>query len=92
MEHSVPFEGDGNVSSPCQEYSLFSLGIDVVNYASYLQNRVPHKLVVGATPFEALHGHKPNVSNLRVFGSKAWTQYPLIRERPSKTRVANAYY
>ena len=33
---------------------------------------MPHKSVVGATPFEALHGYKPNVSHLTIFGSKAW--------------------
>ena len=34
-----------------------SLWVEAINCASYLKNRVPHKLVVGATPFEALHGH-----------------------------------
>ena len=38
---------------------------------------MPHKLVVWATPLEALHGHKPNVSHLRVFGSKYWPRIPL---------------
>ena len=33
--------------------------------------------MVGATPFEALHGHKPNVSHLRVFSSKAWARIPV---------------
>ena len=33
--------------------------------------------MVGATPFEALHGHKTNASHLRVFGSKAWAKIPL---------------
>ena len=48
-----------------------SLWFEVVNCASYIHNRVPCKLVVWETPFEELHGHKPNVSHLRVFGSKA---------------------
>ena len=38
---------------------------------------MPHKLVVEATPFEALHGHKPNVSHLRVFRSKSWARIPI---------------
>ena len=33
--------------------------------------------MVGATPFDALHGHKPNVCHLRVFGSKAWARIPM---------------
>ena len=32
--------------------------------------------MVGVTSFEALMGHKPNVSHLKVFGSKAWAIIP----------------
>ena len=59
-----------------------SLWAEAVNYASYIHNRVPHKSVVGATLFEALRGHKPNVSHLRVFGSKSWVRI-LIDKRNS---------
>ena len=65
---------------------------EVVNCASYIQNRVPQKSMVSSTPFEELHGHKPNVSHLRLFGSKAWAKIPMDREIRSKPRVANAYY
>ena len=37
--------------------------------------------MVGATPFEALHGHKPNVSHLIVFGSKAWANIPMDKRK-----------
>ena len=37
--------------------------------------------MVGATPFEALHGYNPNVSHLRVFGSKSWARIPLDKRR-----------
>ena len=43
--------------------------------AVYLRNRSPHKALRGATPFEALHGKKPNVKHLRTFGCVC---YPLI--------------
>ena len=43
--------------------------------AVYLRNRSPHKPLRGATPFEALHGKKPNVKHLRTFGCVC---YPLI--------------
>ena len=42
---------------------------------------MPHKSVVGVTPFEALHGYKPNVSHLRVFGSKSWARIPLDKRK-----------
>ena len=58
-----------------------SLWAEAVNCASYLQNRVPHKSVVGVTPFKALHGYKPNVSYLRVFGSKARARIPLDKRK-----------
>ena len=58
-----------------------SLWAEVVKYASYLHNRVPHKSVVGVTPFKALHGHKPNVSHLRVFGSTAWARIPMDKRK-----------
>ena len=58
-----------------------SLWDEAVNCASYLQNGVPHESVVGVTPFEALHGYKPNVSHLRVFGSKSWARIPLDKRK-----------
>ena len=58
-----------------------SLWVEGVSCASYLHNRVPHKSVVGATPFEALHGHKHNVCHLRFFGSKAWARIPLEKRK-----------
>ena len=35
----------------------------------------------GNTPFESYFGHKPDVSNLRVFGSTAWARIPLDKRR-----------
>ena len=61
-----------NITSPWDE---------AINCASYIQNRVPHKSVIGATPFEALLGHKPDVSHLRVFGSKAWSIIPMDKRK-----------
>ena len=59
-----------------------------INYALYLQNRVSHKSVVGLTPFEALHGHKPNVYHLRVFGSKAWSRIPLDKRKAFQAQIS----
>ena len=71
MEHSVPYTPQQNGVAKRKSKSLKemetclihakhlppSLWAEAVNCASYLQNRVPHKLVVGVTPFEALHGY-----------------------------------
>ena len=54
---------------------------EAVNCASYIHNRVPHKSMIGATPFKALMGHNPNVSHLRVFVSKAWARIPTDKRK-----------
>ena len=36
--------------------------------AVFILNRSPTKALKGMTPYEAWHGHKPNVSYLRTFG------------------------
>jgi hypothetical protein len=41
---------------------------EAVTTAMFILNRVPTKALKGKTPFEAWHGHKPNVSFLRTFG------------------------
>ena len=42
-----------------------------------IQNKVPHSSMKWKAPFKSYFGHKPDVSNLRVFGSMAWAQIPL---------------
>ena len=88
MEHSIPYTPQKNGVVERKNRSLKEmetcllqaknlppyLCAEAINYASYIQNRVPYKSMVGATPFESLHGNKPNVSHLRVFGSKAWAR------------------
>ena len=58
-----------------------SLWAEAINYALYLQNRMPHKSVVGVTPFKALYGYKPNVSHMRVFCSKSLARIPLDKRK-----------
>ena len=95
MEHSVPYTPHHNGVAKRRNISLKemetcllqdknlppSLWEEAVNCASYIHNRLPHKSIIGATPFEALHGHKPNVSHLRVFGSKAWAKIPIDKRK-----------
>ena len=54
---------------------------EAVNYASYIQNRVPHNHLDGMTPFKAWSGHKPNVTHFRIFGSKAWARIPIEKRK-----------
>ena len=37
--------------------------------------------MVGATPFEALHGHNPIISHPIFFGSKSWARIPLEKRK-----------
>ena len=58
-----------------------SLWDEVVNCSSYIHNRVSHKSVVEAIPFKEQHGHKANVSHLRVFCSKSWAIIPIDKRK-----------
>jgi hypothetical protein len=40
----------------------------------YLQNRLPTKSLAGRTPYEDWHGRKPAMSDLRVFGCRAFVK------------------
>ena len=52
-----------------------------MNSAEYIQNIFIDSSMKGKTPFEAYLGHKPDVSNLRVFGSTTWARIPLDKRR-----------
>ena len=58
-----------------------NLWAEAIHAVAYIQNRVPHSSVKWKTPFEAYFRHKPDVSNLRVFGSIAWDEIPLDKRR-----------
>ena len=54
---------------------------EAIKFASYIQNRVPHKKIDVVIPFEALSGRKPDVSHFNIFGSRAWDRIPLDKRR-----------
>ena len=58
-----------------------NLWVEAMHAAEYIYNRVPHSSMKGNTPFESYFGHKPDVSNLRVFGSTACARIPLDKRR-----------
>ena len=49
---------------------------EAVNTAVYLHNRSPTSALKDKTPFERWFGKKPNVSNLKVFGSVCFVHTP----------------
>ncbi|XP_041786372.1 casein kinase I-like, partial [Anopheles merus] len=48
---------------------------EAVNTATYLQNRLPTK-PISKTPFELWTGEKPDLSHLKMFGSRAYVWIP----------------
>ena len=56
--------------------------VEAINYASYIQNRVPHNHLEGMTPFKSWSRHKPDVTHFRIFGSKAWARIPTEKRKP----------
>ena len=50
---------------------------DAVRTAQFLRNRTPTKTLTGfQTPYEAMHGTKPDLSDLRVWGCECWFSIP----------------
>jgi len=45
-------------------------------YASYIRNRTPTRALKRVTPNETFHGTKPDVSTLRIFGSRCHVRTP----------------
>ena len=52
-----------------------------IKYASYIQNRVPHKNLYAVTPFESWSGNKPDVPHFNIFGSTAGARIQLDKRR-----------
>ena len=65
--------------------------VEDIKYASYIQNRVPHKQLDGMTPFQSWSGHKPNVTHFRIFGSKAWDRIPIEKRKICNPKAKSAY-
>ena len=105
MEHSVPYTPQQNGVAERKNMSLKEMAtcllhakhlppypwVEAINYDSYFHNRVPHKSVVGATPFEALHGHKPISLILDFLVPNLGLEYHFTRGRPSRPKVVNSF-
>lgn len=49
---------------------------EAVATAAYIVNRSPSRVLAEVTPFEKWSGKKPNISHLKIFGSKAMVHIP----------------
>jgi transposase InsO family protein len=49
---------------------------EAISTTVYLKNRSATKILENKTPFESFYGYKPEVSHLRIFGSKAFSHIP----------------
>lgn len=49
-----------------------NLWLELVKTVGYYLNRMPHKALQWKTPFEAVHGHKPSLTHIRLLGCKVY--------------------
>ena len=90
MQHSTPYTPQQNGVAERKNRSLKEMETcmikvreinpkiwdEAINCAAHIQNRAFHKSMKGMTPYEAWFGKKPNVSNFRIFRTKAWEKIP----------------
>ena len=101
MQHSIPYTPQQNGVVERKNRSLKEMTTcmmedknfppkfwaETINFASYIQNRVPHKHLDGMTPFKAWSGHKPDVTHFRIFGSKAWARIPTEKRKALQPQI-----
>jgi hypothetical protein len=90
LQHTVPYTPQQNGVAERKNRSLKEMAscmlhakslpqrlwAEALNYATYIQNRSPHRSVKDKTPYEAWSGLKPEVTHFHIFGSRAWAQIP----------------
>ena len=95
MKHSIPYTPQCNgvtkrknralkeMATCMMEFKILppNFWAEYINFAFYIQNRVPHKEIYGITHFEAWSGHKSDVSHFNIFGSRTWARIPLDKRR-----------
>ena len=95
MQHSIPYTPQQNGVAERKNRSLKEMATcmmedktlppnnwaKAINYAAYVQNKVPQKQLYGMTPFETWSGHKPDVTHFKIFGSKAWARIPTEKRK-----------
>ena len=101
MQHSIPYTPQQNGVAERKNRSLKEMATcmmeaktlppkywdEAIKYASYIQNRVPHKYIDGITPFKSGSGYKPDVYHFRIFGSKAWDRIPPKKRKALEPQI-----
>nr|QCF41193.1 CcxB [Bipolaris sorokiniana] len=59
----------------------------IVAYATRLLNRIPVQRRDWKTPFEIVHSRKPDLSGLRIIGSRAYVLVKNLRDRPARAKL-----
>ena len=60
---------------------------EAISFVSHIQNRSFHKSVKVMTPYEAWFGEKPDVSNFRIFWTKAWARIPSEKRKALQPQI-----
>ena len=96
MQHSTPYTPQQNGVAERKNRSLKEmvtcmieardlspkLWAEAISCAAHIQNRASHKSVKGMTPYEAWFGQNPNVSNFRIFRTRASARIPSENRKP----------
>jgi len=62
---------------------------EVIKTAAYLKNRIITNTYEYKTPFEIFFGKKPNISNLKLYGSKVFARVPEVKRISKWDRKAD---
>lgn len=60
----------------------------IVSHATRLLNRIPVQRKAWLTPFEMVHGRKPNLAYLKIIGSLSYVLIKNKRDRPSSAKLS----
>ena len=60
-------------------------------HAVYIKNRLPHS-AINMTPFESLTGSQPDITNLRIFGSRIYARKPGLRPAKLDHHTSNGIF
>lgn len=59
---------------------------EIIKSAAYFKNRMLAKTIEKKTAYEILTGQKPNISNLRIYGSRVFVRVPEDTEERRKSK------